>query len=329
MYYFTIGNASRGFSPEASFETIPLENAPLVFIEGGDWDITPEASLLAAKAGELRPHALLLGGDYPSTENLLDDYRRWDTWLDTYSQYLKTPEGRLIPLVMALGNHEVPGGFDCPREYVPFFFHLFPQGNEGKSYFSLSFGKRVQLLVLDSGHVASHSGEQRDWLERELQKHLHTPIRMALYHVPLFPSIRFIERNALYSSFYKLVKICKGKHAASCLLSPKSLEGRRHWLPLFDKYGLTVAFEHHDQTLKRTKLLRYGKEDPQGTLYLGDGGWGPKVQFHPIQGFFHSYFARLKGLIHFFWIVQIEEHRIVYSAMTASGTIIDYFVQNI
>ncbi len=328
QYYFTVGDGMRSFTSELSFRTIPAEGS-LLFIEGGDWENTPAAVSLAKKAGTLNPNAVLLGGDYPSSVDRVADYRKWDTWLDVYKEYMVTTDGCLIPLVMAIGNHEVIGGFDRTKEDVPFFLHYFKQGSTGESYFSLPFGKRLHLFVLDSGHATPHDAAQGEWLRDAFEKTKSVPIKMALYHVPLFPSIRFADRDAIYRSFYGVVEFCNGVKSASRLFSPKSYEGRRHWMPLFDAYGLTVAFEHHDQTLKRTKLLRNGREDPRGTLYLGDGGWGPKVQYPPIQGYFHSFFANLQGKVHFFWVVSVEKERIVYSATTASGKILDQFTQKI
>lgn len=328
-YYFAIGDRSHLFTQEMSFRSLPEEETPLLFIEGGDWENTPEAAVLATCAGKIAPHAVLLGGDYPSTVDGMGDYRKWDKWLDVYRTNMVTPDGCLIPMVMAIGNHEVVGGFDQTKEKVPFFLHYFKQGTTEKSYFSLSFGKKIQLFVLDSGHAASHSGQQLEWLQAEMEKYQKVPIKIALYHVPLFPSIRFVTQDAIYRSFYGLVELCNGKKSASHLFSQKSQEGQKHWLPVFDKYALTVAFEHHDQTLKRTKLLKDGREDPKGTLYLGDGGWGPKIQYAPIQGYFHSYFANLQGKVHFFWVVQIDNEKITYSAMNASGCIIDQFIQKL
>jgi hypothetical protein len=230
--------------------------------------------------------------------------------------------------VLAIGNHEVVGGFDQDQKKAPFFFHYFPQANQGKSYFSLSFGENAQLFVLDSGHTASHEGEQLQWLKEVLNDSKEARVKMALYHVPLFPSIRFTDKGLAYRFVKGVARFCNLPNTEK-LYSPKSEAGRKYWLPLFFQHGLTVAFEHHDQALKRTKLLKNYREDPLGTLFLGDGGWGPKVQYQTIQGFFHSYFARLRGKVHFFWSVAIEEDVIVYHAITHSGKIIDAFTQKI
>lgn len=326
-YYFVIGDETKIYTPEMSFKTIPNDETPLLFIEGGDWENTPEAAELAKRAGQVNPQAVFLGGDYPSGVHSIRDYRKWDKWLDSYSKHLVTEEGCLVPMVLAIGNHEVVGGFDQDKEAAPFFFHYFKQGETKESYFSLSFGKGIKLFVLDSGHAASHFGKQLDWLLAELERSQDYPIKMAIYHIPLFPSIRFSAQDAFYHSFYGLLACFHGKKFLSSLFSPKSQEGKKYWMPVFDAYHMTAAFEHHDQTLKRTKLLRNGVENPKGTLYLGDGGWGPKVQYPAIQSYFRTYFANVQSHVHFFWIINIEKERIIYSAMDRSGQIIDQFVQ--
>lgn len=328
-YYFAVGDLLRFYSKEFQFCTVPDDGTPLVFVEGGDWENTPEAEALAQKAASMSPMAALLGGDYPSQVFGARDYRKWDKWLDVYQKTMITPEGNLIPMVMAIGNHEVVGGFGQKKEQARFFFHYFKQGDTGESYFSLPFGKHMRLFVLDSGHTAPHGSKQKEWLASELQKNGNTPVKMAIYHVPLFPSIHFPEKDLPYRSFYGLVKCFKGKPIADKLFSNESFEGRKHWLPLFDQYALTVAFEHHDQTLKRTKQLKNGKEDPRGTLYLGDGGWGSVIQYPPIQGYFQRIFSSLQGKEHFFWLVEVNEKTIQYHAIDASGKVLDQYLQPI
>ncbi|MCB1181613.1 MAG: metallophosphoesterase family protein [Chlamydiia bacterium] len=325
-YYFAIGNNHRCFGGEKKFRTLPDDGQPLAIIEGGDWEVTPEAECLAKIAAEKNPYAVFLGGDYPSYVFKLNDFKKWDAWLDVYTRRMVTPEGCLIPMVMTIGNHEVLGGFGQTKTEVLFFYEFFRQAEGDKTYFTLPFGPRIQLYVLDSGHAASINGEQKQWLAKVLEETKDIPIKLALYHVPLYPSLRFASKDIYYYSVYKIVELCHG-HAADKLFSKESKLGRQHWLPLFDQYGMTVAFEHHDQALKRTKILKGGKEDPRGTLFLGDGGWGSEYQYHPIQGYFHSYFAMLKGKVHFFWLVEIEEETITYSAVTSEGVLIDHFVQ--
>ena len=328
-YYFTVGDHFRSYGNELSFRTIPDDDSPMLFVEGGDWENSLSAEALAKKAASLNPYAAWLGGDYPSHVNGPADFDKWDYWLDVYERNMITPEKNLIPMVMAIGNHEVIGGFDRSRKQAPFFFHYFKQGGGDKSYFSLPFGERIRLFVLDSGHTCSHSGEQKEWLENSLIEAANVPITVALYHVPLFPSVRFADQGLAYRFMRNLIMFCTGRNNVPQLFSRSSYEGRKNWLPLFDIYGLTVAFEHHDQTLKRTKRLRNNSFDPSGTLYLGDGGWGSEKQYPPIQNYFHSYFAQVLGKEYFFWVVQFEGDKITYVALTASGKELDRFSQQI
>lgn len=328
-YYFTINDPQGTVQKEYSFRTLPKDNSPLLFIEGGDWENTSAACHLAKKAASFAPHAVFLGGDYPSHVLGPSDMAEWDFWLDTYAQSMVTPEGHLIPMIMAIGNHEVIGGYEQGKEQVPFFLHFFRQGTSGKSYFSLPIGERIKLFVLDSGHTEAHAGNQRDWLEKELKEGADYPIKIALYHVPLYPSVRFAKKNLAYFLVRNFTELFKNKHAANKLFSKGSELGRKHWLPLFDHYDLTVAFEHHDQALKRTKLLKRGRVHPRGTLYLGDGGWGCKVQPPPIQGIFSNEFAHMQAGQHFFWVIEVHSDKIVYSAVNASGELLDHFIQKI
>ncbi len=328
VYYFTVGDKTHAFGPEQSFKTLAT-SAPYCFIEGGDWETTPAAAKLAKLAASYNPDAILLGGDYPSGVIGWGDYEKWDMWLDTYCRTMVTKEGHLIPSVLAIGNHEVVGGFGCPRSQVPFYFDYFKQGNTGESYFSLPLGKDTHLFVLDSGHTHKHAGQQLEWLKQELETHQSKRTKIALYHVPLYPSIRFIEKGVAYKALCRLLSFSKVENPDIRLYSYASLAGRTHWLPLFDQYEVTVAFEHHDQTLKRTKPLRSGKPHPQGTLYLGDGGWGSKLQYPPIQGYFNDHFTTLKGKRHFFWLINIESDHITYSAISSNGTLLDNSTQKI
>ena len=45
---------------------------------------------------------------------------------------------------------------------------------------------------------------------------------------------------------------------------------RTDWQPVFDRYHLTVAWENHDHTYSRSKLLKGGEENANGTLYAGN-----------------------------------------------------------
>lgn len=310
LYHFNLRDLKPGThyvfrveGVEGSFTTL-LEHPPYRFLEGGDWENTKAAEELALIGKGYQPDAILLGGDYPSNVRSSKDYRQWDRWLDVYAEHFG-----MTPFVMAIGNHEVVGGYNQPKEQAPFFFHYFRTKENPESYYTLALGKEHQLYVLDSGHAATHR-EQLEWLKSKLD----TPkTKIALYHVPLFPSIRFADKGFAYRLSSKGMELLKKK---GNLFSMQSYNGRKYWLPLFKKYQLDLAFEHHDQTLKRTKALG-------GTVYLGDGGWGCERQFPPLQGYFHSYFATLKGKQHFFWLLDIRENAMQVKAISKENKVLD------
>ena len=158
-------------------------------------------------------------------------------------------------MVACIGNHEVDGGYDKPREKAPFFFALFDGLFPDTSYATLDFGDYLSLVLLDTGHTSPIGGEQTDWLEKTLAARADHPNVIAVNHVPAYPSYRTMQDG----------KTARPAPAPS---------NRKHWVPLFEKYRVPVVLEHHDHTFKRTQPLLDGMADDNGVLYLGDGSWG-------------------------------------------------------
>jgi acid phosphatase type 7 len=329
-YYFTLKTSLDSFSEEKKFTTIPSSFESLRLIEGGDWENPSEAIKLCKVAAKYNPQAIILGGDYPDNVYSLEDYLKWDRWLDSYSSNLIPEDGRLIPLILAIGNHDVVGGFNQTCFDAPFYFNYFPQSQyKNESFFLKFFGDDIALFILDSGHCYEYFGEQYNWLKTNLQANRNKPIKIAIYHVPIFPSVRFSDENFSYRLLFPLAKFSYKNLNFSMLLSNQSLQGKKYWLPLFDKYELTAAFEHHDHTLKRTKPIRFGMIHPNGTVYLGDGGWSPKIQYIPIQSYLSTYFAKCLGHVQFFWLIEVTKNKILYRAISQNNEIIDEYVQKI
>lgn len=329
-YYFIVGDQKDGFTEEKKFKTIPESFDTLCLVEGGDWEQPKEGEKLAEIASKYNPSAILLGGDYPDEVFSIEDYEKWDLWLDSFSKYMISKDGFLIPLILAIGNHDVTGGFSQTPDQAPFFFNYFPQ-SEGKeeSFFLKFFGKEIALFVLDSGHCYNYWGKQYYWLKHKLKTYKNIPIKLALYHVPIYPSVRFAKENWSYRLLYPLTKLSPKKINFSTLVCSQVYFGKKYWLPLFDKYNLTTAFEHHDHTLKRTKPLRYGMIHPEGTIYLGDGGWSPKIQCTPIQAYLSGIFAKCSGYTQFFWLIEISKEKIIYKAISKNNQVIDEYIQKI
>lgn len=263
-YYFCIGNEGMTYK----FRTMPSSfSQPIRFVAGGDVyhdgiDLVHETNRQAAKTS---PHFALIGGDIayasgmkissvPSWITKLTDgfttqkFDRWLTWLMAWKQDMITPEGFLIPFLPVLGNHDVSGGFNQSQAQAPFFYSLFPMpGSQG--YNVLDFGNYMSIILLDSDHTNPIEGSQTAWLDEVLEQRQQVPHKFAVYHVPAYPSYRPYD-------------------------STVSEKIRTYWVPLFDQYRLTAAYEHHDHDYKRTYPLLHGKIDANGVHYFGDGAWG-------------------------------------------------------
>jgi hypothetical protein len=248
-YLFRIGKSS----PTYRFRTMPAKATDTIhFVSGGDCGVNPHAVANNIQAARQDPMFAVIGGDLG-----YDNGRSVEVslaFLRNYSRHMVGRDGRLIPMVTCIGNHEVDGGYNKKREKAPFFYALFDSLYPETGYTTLDFGDYLSLVLLDTGHTTAIAGDQADWLEKTLKARAEHPNVFAVNHVPAYPSFR----NPVGT---------KGKEGTG--------EGnRKHWVPLFEKYRVPVVLEHHDHTFKRTKPLLDGLADENGVLYLGDGSWG-------------------------------------------------------
>jgi hypothetical protein len=248
-YQFRIGRRS----PTYRFRTMPAKATNTIhFVSGGDAGINPHAVANNIQAARQDPMFVVIGGDLG-----YDDGKSVETslaFVRNYSKHMIDRDGRLIPMVACIGNHEVEGGYNKPRSKAPFFYALFDGLYPETGYSCLDFGDYLSLVLLDTGHTSQIGGDQTDWLEKTLKSRVDHPNVFAVNHVPAYPSFR----NPLPTK----TKAGTGE------------ENRKHWVPLFEQYRVPVVLEHHDHTFKRTKPLLDGLANDNGVLYLGDGSWG-------------------------------------------------------
>lgn len=284
---------------EFKIKTIPEDGRPFRFVTGGDMGTSEKVRTLLKHAAAQDPLFAAVGGDIAYADGKLEKVEKWDIWLTYYTEEMVTSEGYHIPLVLAVGNHETLGSFEQPTENAVFFRGFFDQDSE-QNHFSRRFGKHLALLVLDSGHTATHES-QAEWIRGELTRFDDVTHTAAIYHVPLYPSHRS------YFGHY-------------------SEKGREYWAPLFDEYGLTVAFENHDHTYKRSHLLKDGKvQSKNGVLYLGDGCWGRNAR--PVSYEERWYVKHSASVLHF-WSVDVSEDDLVYKAIDLENRVFDVYPES-
>jgi len=295
VYHFMTTDEQTGASTPRSFRTLPGGNAPIRFVNGGDMGVDGAVLPLLGLAGKQDPDFGLIGGDIAYVNGLLGGFATWDQWLKNWGELMVTTDGRMIPIVAAIGNHETNRyNTEDTDLRAPWYTSLF--GRQGDDiFYSRKFGDNIAFFLMDSGHLRQHGGAQTEWLAAELEKYKDVKYKFAAYHIPLYPAHRPYDGEG-------------------------SALGRVHWGPLFDQYALTVGFEHHDHVMKRTKPLRNGQVVEQGTIFVGDGcfGRGPRtIDAEP------RWYNQVESATAHFWVVDVADDKISLKAIDPEGTVLD------
>lgn len=310
---------------EFKFRT-PPDRGPVRFIAGGDtygrtkwynrldprdlfgiigdgyYDILRDVNRQAARQN---PMFVVIGGDITYSDGHPDRAERWYRWLEAWKEDMVTSDGLLIPIVPVIGNHEVRKNTYKiewysddpynPAEQAPYFYSLFVTPDT-TSYRVLDFGRYMSLILLDSGHTYLVD-EQAGWLSAVLKDRADIPHKFAFYHVPAYPSYRSFE----------------GRESRAI---------RKHWVPLFERFGLHAAFEHHDHTYKRTYPIRQNRRHADGVLYLGDGAWGRiRTPKKPADRWYLAFAAREYHFI----LVTLNGARRAFTAINDEGEVFDRY----
>ncbi len=246
-YVFRVGD-----SPEMKFRTAPanLEKG-LTFAEGGDSDVTDAAEEIYEVAARQDPLFIHVGGDLAYSEGV--DVAQEIAFWRMYHRATRRPDGRLIPFVAGIGNHEVKGGywqegatFEQMKKRAPFFYALFGGLYRTEEPVALDFGDYLSLLMLDSGHITPME-RQTGWLEKNLAGRKAVPWLFVSWHVASYPSARKWNTQ------------------------PMSGFARDHWIPLIEKSRAAGVLNHHDHDLQRVETE--GKNGRK-VMVFGNGAIG-------------------------------------------------------
>ena len=253
----------RGRSDHVSFPHNAVQGDKRIqFISGGDCGVNEHVVANNINAAKQDPMFAVIGGDLAYDNG--KDSQACLAFIRQYSQHMIDDAGRLIPMVVCIGNHDVRGGFGCQRKDAPYFFALHDGLYSDRTFATLDFGDYLSIVLLDKGHIASVSGEQTDWLERTLSTRADCPHLIVVNHVPAYPSFRNPDDE--------------GERAGV------GADNRKYWVPLFERHNVNIVLEHHDHTFRRTRPLLNGHYDKRGIVYLGDGSWGKqRVPLTPDQ----------------------------------------------
>lgn len=248
------------------FRTLPVKLArPLTFVEGGDPQDGPAMEQVMQLAASRHPAFVVLGGDLTFDDGLPEHAGRVERFFRSLGRDLVTPDGRHIPVIVCLGNHDVnreeqwiindkalPQNAEERRAVAPYFMASWPFPGE-RGYGVLDVGDYLSFIMLDTNHLNTVDGRQRDWLRHTLATRRNVPHLLPVYHVPAYPGVRDME-----DGLSKLI--------------------RETWTPLFEDAGVRLAFEHHEHAFKVTHPMRAGQIHNDGIVYLGGGAMGIELR---------------------------------------------------
>lgn len=285
--------------PRYYFHTLPKQaEKPVRFVVGGDlfldYNIFTTMNRLIA---ETDADFLVLGGDLAYAQSKKTMFKtdsailnRWTHFFKLLKEAFIKSDGRVIPILPVVGNHDVTNDEKMGKEKA-FFYEFFPQLQT--SYRYLDIHSSACLFLMDTGHLQSISGSQTEWLEESLKKHENSPYKIPIYHIAAYPS-------------------CYGlnQHSADII--------RKNWVPLFEKYQVPVAFEQHNHSYKKTFPIKGNKIDPTGVVYLGDGCWGVHSRESPGRWYLQDTRA-----INHYWFVTVSQNQCVLQSFDSNGKLID------
>lgn len=236
--------------------------------------------------------AFVHGADYCSTS----EWRFLYWWLEDH-MLTYTQSGRVLPLVVARGNHDMDIGFQ-----ENFWLGSLSEENPEHYFYATRFTKDVSLITLNT--EISTTGDQLKWLESNLKAiRPKSKWLFVQYHKPAFPAVKDYENE-------QYVRL------------------RNHWVPLFEKYHVDLVVESDGHSMKKTVPIRNGAYAPDGIIYIGEGGLGvPQRKTRQERWYFqgHDSFAEME---HHIWKVHIQDETAEVSAIGLEKNIFHTFTLN-
>ncbi|HID63793.1 MAG TPA: hypothetical protein EYP49_13800, partial [Anaerolineae bacterium] len=322
-----------------SFRTIGLDEN-VKFIAGGD-SRRPWASLeiklhpyaisnwpdarnwVTTMAAEEEPAFVWFLGDMVNEGN---NWEHWRDWLASMEENLVTPDGRMIPIVAVVGNHELGAWPDT--ESTPAWFQGIFANPGDELTFALNFPNlHLTTLRADGGCVGTwwepaeeQAIAQKDWLQADLQTS-DAEWKLAGFHVPYF---NCFEQGTGYASEPFLV----------------------HWGEIFQNYGADAVFGGHVHNFMRSwpisitevitepdgaysDYLAYAvysmtTSSTDGVTYVVQGTWGaPTDPYMKGDDCDIRDFIAAADAIPSYTIVEVGEGTLKMTTKTISGDVLD------
>ena len=288
-YLYRVGDGVN-WSEWFEFHTAKNKPARLRFIYLGDAqnDLKSHWSRVIRGAFSDMPKAdfILHAGDLVNRDSADDE---WGEWF-----YAGGWINGMIPCVATPGNHEYGPGKKLTKHWRACF--TFPEnGPPGleETVYSIDI-QGVRLISLNSNEQVE---EQVPWLEAQLKQN---PQRWTIvtFHHPIYSTARGRDNPQV----------------------------RKHWRPLFDRYGVDLVLQGHDHTYGRSGLMR---EDnlleginlkDQGTVYVVSVS-GPKMYTLEPRPWMVSSAMNTQ----LYQLITVDGDRLHFESRTANGSLYDEF----
>lgn len=281
----------RARSDLYSFQTTPGPDLPWAFGILGDTQRNPEVTRKCANSiFALRPNFLLHLGD------VVDDGFAKQQWVfdlfEPCSQLFAN-----VPTFPVIGNHEKNAHwyYDYFHLPAPEYWYTFTCGN-------------AQFFMVDSNKDCKPGSEQFRWLEQALAASKAT-WKFTAHHHPCFSSDEDDYGDHL-----------TGKPGKQVIWGDRNA---RHLVPLYEKYGVDIAFAGHIHSYERTwPILQMTINQAKGVRYIVSGGGGGGLeQAAPQRAWFSVHVQR--G--HHYCFAAVHDRTIEFKAYDLDGRLFDTF----
>ncbi|WP_066319944.1 phosphodiester glycosidase family protein [Bacillus sp. FJAT-29814] len=240
-YVYRVGDG-KNWTDLQEFNTLKRKQS-FEFAVLGDTQSPSDLSLLDKILGDLNNNDLAF---MIHVGDLIDDaskFKQWDDALSTLSTYDRI---RSTDLVATLGNHEYMG--DANAQAAKAIFNSPGNGpdlDKGGTY-SVDYNN-IHISVLGFTSDNKVFEQQLEWLKQDV-KQSDKPWKILVTHKPPYFTNPFGGNEIMKE---KLV-------------------------PVVDELGIDIVFSGHDHSYGRTKKLKNGVDDPNGTVYIVSGTTGLK-----------------------------------------------------
>ncbi len=293
---FRISRKDAAKSETFAFRMPPEIATSVRFVTGGDlYHKREPMDRMTRTAAAQDPLFALLGGDLAYANNVSHD--RWFDFADSWAQNSRTPDGRLVPMIVAIGNHEIIGnGYhptDAPSpDAASMFYSIFAFPEMNNATHAVDFGGYLSILNLDSGHTKNIAA-QNAWLDGSLRTRAHVPNLFVCYHRPAY----------------------------GAGIKADAVDIRNHWCPLFEKYRVSAVFENDHHVFSRSHPIKAGVIDPEnGIPYLGSGAWSVDLKpLDPKELKKRPWIAHAESRNHFYLIETLPQGGYIAIAKDIEG----------